>query len=392
MRKICIFTGTRAEYGILKPLMTKIRQDDGLVLQTLVSGAHLSPSLGFTIQEIEADGFDIHEKVDMHLDGDGPPDILRSMGLGMTGFGQALARLRPDMLVILGDRYEAFCAAASALVSTVPVAHLHGGELSEGAMDDAFRHSITKMSHLHFVSTATYRNRVIQLGESPDRVFHVGALGVENSLALPLASQSELGRLLEFSLDEPYLLITFHPATLEPNQAENQINALLDALDDTPHCRFIFTMANADSGGTMINGMVAAWVAENSHRSRLYPSLGQYKYLSAMKHAQAVVGNSSSGIIEAPSLGVPTVNIGDRQKGRIRAESVIDCRADTEDIRRALAKALSASFRKQAAGVINPYQGKDTAETIKEIIRTMSLENIMKKTFMDVVFDPDPSV
>ena len=275
MRKICIFTGTRAEYGILKPLMTKIRQDDGLKLQTLVSGAHLSPSLGFTIQEIEADGFDIHEKVDMHLDGDGPPDILRSMGLGMTGFGQALARLRPDMLVILGDRYEAFCAAASALVSTVPVAHLHGGELSEGAMDDAFRHSITKMSHLHFVSTATYRNRVIQLGESPDRVFHVGALGVENSLALPLASQSELGRLLEFSLDEPYLLITFHPATLEPNQAENQVNALLGALDNAPHCHLIFTMANADAGGTMINRMVADWVAKNRSRSRLYLSQGR---------------------------------------------------------------------------------------------------------------------
>ena len=392
MRKICIFTGTRAEYGLLKPLMVKINGDHGLALQTLVSGAHLSPSLGLTVREIEDDGFDIDEKVDMHLEADGPADILRSMGLGMTGFGQALARLRPDMLVVLGDRYEAFCAAASALVSTVPVAHIHGGELSEGAMDDAFRHSITKMSHLHFVSTTTYRRRVIQLGERPDRVFHVGAPGVENSLALTLASRRELGRLLEFPLDAPYLLITFHPATLEPNQAETQINALLSALDNTPHCRFIFTMANADAGGSMINRMVGDWVAENGARSRLYPSLGQYKYLSAMKHAHMVVGNSSSGIIEAPSFGVPTVNIGDRQRGRIRAESVIDCRPDTDDIRRALAMAMDDGFRKQAAGVANPYQGRDTAETIKEIIRTVSLEDIMKKTFMDAVFDLDTLV
>lgn len=383
MRKICFFTGTRAEYGLLAPLMHEVQKGPGLELQLIVSGMHLSPEFGLTYRAIEDEGFRIDEKVEILLGTDTPTGISDSISLGIRGISRALNRLQPDLLILLGDRFEAFAAATAAWVHRIPIAHLHGGETTQGALDEAFRHAITKMSHLHFASTEVYRQRIIQLGEDPRQVFNVGAIGLEVIERLELLSKSELEADLGFSFGETNLLVTFHPATLERQSAETQFKELLLALDQLAPAKVIFTKANADTDGRMINRLIDLYVSEHPERTLASPSLGQLRYLSAMRQVDAVVGNSSSGIIEAPSLGIPTVNIGDRQKGRVKTASVIDCEPTTETILAACRKALTKELKKIAATVENPYKQSNTSRKIVEILISADLSEL-KKVFFDL--------
>lgn len=387
MRKICVFTGTRADYGLLQPLMREISQTPSLELQVIASGTHLSPEFGNTSLEIEKDGFRIDAKVDIELNSDTPEGIGKSAGLGLIDYSGTLSRLQPDLVVLLGDRYEAFAMAAAATICKIPIAHLHGGELSFGAIDEAFRHAITKMSHLHFTSTPKYRQRVIQLGEAPERVFNVGALGVENIRSLPLLDRDALEKAINFHLGEAVLLVTFHPVTLENNTAGNQFQELLLALEGFPQCKIIFTKANADMDGRVINQMIDTFVVQHPDRSCSFTSMGQLRYLSTMQQATAVVGNSSSGVIEAPSLKVPTINIGDRQKGRIKASSVIDCQPTTQAIEEALKLATSPSFQETTRKVCNPYEKKGTTAAIIRTLKEYDLNGILKKEFYDLAAD-----
>lgn len=382
-RKICIVTGTRAEYGLLRWVMEGIREAQGLELQIIAAGMHLSPEFGLTYREIEHDGFCIDRKVEMLLSSDSANGIIKSMGLGLIGFGEALAQLRPDLMVVLGDRFEVFAAVAAALVSRIPVAHLHGGETTEAAYDEAMRHSITKMSHLHFVAAEDYRRRVIQLGEHPDRVFLVGGLGVDSIKKLTLLDRQALEASLGFELGRRNLLITFHPVTLENATAAQQMTELFAALDGLADTHLIFTMPNADTGSRELFGAVEEFVA-NRKNARAYTSLGQLRYLSCIKHADGVVGNSSSGLLEAPSLGKATVNIGARQQGRLKAESVIDCEADRNSIAEALVKLYSPAFQAKLKTVRNPYGDGGASERIVPILKDYPLETIVKKTFHDL--------
>jgi UDP-hydrolysing UDP-N-acetyl-D-glucosamine 2-epimerase len=383
-RKVCIITGTRAEYGLLYRLMGEIDKDPELSLQIICSCMHLSPEFGSTFREIEADGFTIDKKIEMLLSSDTPVGISKSMGLAFIGFCEAYSDLTPDIAVILGDRFEAFCAASTACVAHIPVAHIHGGEVTQGAIDDSFRHAITKMSHLHFTSTEDYRRRVIQLGEHPDRVFNVGSPGNEYIKGQTFLTCNQLGELFGFPFEEPFIIVTFHPATLEETSMENQFQAILEAIDEFPELRIIFTYANADAGGRRINSMINEYVEQNKHRATSIVSMGQINYLSAMYHAAAVVGNSSSGIIETPSLKIPTINVGDRQKGRIMAESVIDCIPSKEKIVKALKSAFSPSFLRKMKTIENPYEQQGTSFRIKEILKTVNLNGILKKQFYDI--------
>jgi len=383
-RKICVFTATRAEYGLLLPLISALDKAERVKLQLLVSGAHLAPEYGETVRELEADGLHIDERVDMHLGMDTPEGICASMGTGMRGFGEALQRMAPDILVVLGDRYETLAVAAAAQVCGIPLAHISGGETTEGAIDEAFRHSITKMSHLHFTSTEAYRRRVIQLGEAPDRVFHVGALGMENVKSMPLLSRRALEEAVSFAFGDSFLLVTYHPVTLEGPDSTEGCKQLLAALERFPQHRVVFTKANADAGGMAINETIDSFVERHPGDSVAFVSMGRLNYLSAMKHCTAVVGNSSSGIIEAPSLHVPTVNVGDRQKGRVRAVSVIDCEPAEEAIVGALTKALSQEFRSSLEGLSNPYEKPDTSRSIADVLRGFPLDGIIKKAFFDL--------
>lgn len=383
-RTICIITGTRAEYGLLYWLMKEIQEDADLELQIIAAGMHLSPEFGLTYRQIEKDGFKIDRKIEMLLSSDTPVGISKSMGLGMIGYGEALHRMKPDILVLLGDRFETFCMAAAAQVSRIPIAHVHGGETTQGAMDEAFRHSITKMSHLHFTSTEAYRKRVIQLGESPDRVFNVGALGIENIRKLPLLSREDLEKEIGFSLGRQCILVTYHPVTLEQATAQMQFQNLLNAIDTIDGLRAIFTKANADTEGRIINQMIDEYVTIKKNTVISFTSMGQLRYLSAVKHVDAVVGNSSSGIVEAPSFKVPTVNIGDRQKGRIQTRSVINCSPTKDAIVQALKQAFSLEFRQSIQDMTSPYERENTARNIKETIRDFDLKNILKKEFYDM--------
>jgi GDP/UDP-N,N'-diacetylbacillosamine 2-epimerase (hydrolysing) len=384
MRKICVFTGTRADYGLLQPLIREISQTTGLELQVLASGMHLSPEFGNTYREIENDGFRIDAKVEILLSSDTPVGIAKSTGLALLNYSETLERLQPDLVVILGDRFEAFAMAASSVICKTPVAHIHGGELSLGVMDEAFRHAISKMSHLHFTSTEEYRQRVIQLGEAPERVFHVGALGIENIRKLQLLDKDALAKAINFPLPANYALITYHPVTLADQSCEEQFRELLAALDSLPDLQLIFTKANADTDGRVINQLIDQYAQRNAARAIAFTSMGQLRYLSAMRHAALVVGNSSSGIIEAPSFGVPTINIGDRQKGRIKAASVIDCQATRKSICKALAAGLSPEGKAGAAKAANPYEKTGTAKNITKIIKEYDLKGIMKKKFYDL--------
>lgn len=386
MKRIGIMTGTRAEYGLLKPLMQEINKDNDLELYLIVSGMHLSPEFGMTYQEIEEDGFEINAKVEMLLSSDSPAGISKSIGLGVIGFADEFQRADLDMLILLGDRYEALSAAICAMVMRIPIAHLHGGELTEGAIDEGIRHSITKMSYLHFTSTEQYRNRVIQLGENPERVFYVGALGVENIKKINLMTKEELERSIHFEIDENTVIVTYHPVTLENNTVEEQFLNLLEVLDRNPKIRMIFTKANADTNGRIVNELIDKYAAQNSERTCAFVSLGQKRYLSALKYCRIVIGNSSSGIIEAPSFGKPIINIGDRQKGRICADSVINCGYTQQEIQQAMETALTEEFENKASNCRNPYEKENTAANIISVIKDYLLNDKikLKKGFYDI--------
>lgn len=383
-RRISVVTGTRAEYGLLSPLMREIGSQAGLELQIIATGTHLSPEFGLTSREIEADGFRIARKIEMLLSSDTPVGISKSMGLALVGFGEAFDDLKPDIVLLLGDRFEALCTAAAACVARIPIAHIHGGEISQGSMDEAFRHAITKLSHLHFTSTEIYRRRVIQLGEDPKRVFNVGAIGVENIRKIKLLTRVRLEKEIGFSLGEKSILVTFHPATLDERNAADQFHELLMAIDLIPDLRIIFTKANADAGGRAINASMEQYVSCNPGKAVCFDSMGQLRYLSALSHVSAVVGNSSSGIIEAPSVRTPTVNIGDRQKGRIRAASVIDCMPESAAIAGSLRKALSEKFVAHVMRVKNPYQRENTARAIVDLVGKYPLKGILEKRFYNL--------
>ena len=386
MKRIGIMTGTRAEYGLLKPLMQEINKDNDMELYLIVSGMHLSPEFGMTYKEIEEDGFEINAKVEMLLSSDSPAGISKSIGLGVIGFADEFQRADLDMLILLGDRYEALSAAISAMVMRIPIAHLHGGELTEGAIDEGIRHSITKMSYLHFTSTEQYRNRVIQLGENPERVFYVGALGVENIKKINLMTKEELERSIHFEIDENTVIVTYHPVTLENNTVEEQFLNLLEVLDRNPKIRMIFTKANADTNGRIVNELIDKYAAQNSERACAFMSLGQKRYLSALKYCRIVIGNSSSGIIEAPSFGKPIINIGDRQKGRICADSVINCGYTQQEIQQAMETALTEEFENKASNCRNPYEKENTAANIISVIKDYLLNDKikLKKGFYDI--------
>lgn len=382
-RKICVVTGTRAEYGLLAPLMRGIRKDRALTLQIIASAMHLSREFGSTYREITGDGFCVDAKVRIALKTDTPRGLAGSIGETISGVASALARLKPDIVVILGDRFEAFGAAVAAMTSRIPIAHLNGGEATFGLLDEAMRHAITKMSHLHFTSTEAYRRRVIRLGEDPSRVFNVGAIGLDNIRRLVPVSQGALEKGLGFAFNKRNLLVTFHPVTLEEGTARVQCAALLAALDECTDTTLIFTKANADPGGRAINAMIDAYVARRRHKAACFASMGSEKYLSVMRHADAVVGNSSSGIIEAPSFGIGTINIGERQDGRVRAASVIDCAPTQRSIREALGRLYSGRFRRTLRTAVNPYGDGRTAPRIVKVLKRYDLTGILKKRFYE---------
>lgn len=382
-RKICVITGTRAEYGLMRWVMQGIKDDPELTLQIIATGMHLSPEFGLTYRAIENDGFQIDRKVEMLTSSDTSVGIAKSMGLGLIGFADALNELRPDLIVVLGDRFEIFSAVAAALVARIPVAHLHGGETTEGAFDEAFRHSITKMSHLHFVAAEEYRRRVIQLGEQPERVFLVGGLGVDAIKRTALLDRKALEVSLDFRLGMKSLLITFHPVTLEISTAADQMAELLVALGELNDTHLIFTLPNADTGGRVLINMVEQFVALHPN-SRAYTSLGQLRYLSCMAQVDGVVGNSSSGLAEAPSFSKGTINIGDRQRGRLQATSVINCEPTRQSISAALERLYSANFQASLGQVLNLYGEGGASEKVVEFVKHYAIEGIAKKVFYDL--------
>ena len=378
MRKIAVFTGTRAEYGLLYWLLKDLQQDSNVELQLLVSAMHLSPEFGMTYQQIETDGFTITEKVEMLLSSDSAVGTAKSIGLGVLGFADALERMKPDVLVVLGDRFEALAVTQAAMILRIPIAHIHGGEITEGAYDDAIRHAITKLSLLHFTSTEAHRNRVIQLGEHPSRVFNVGAVGLDHLQRSKMFSLAELSASLNFKLEQPYFLVTYHPVTLASEPAKASFENLLKALDAFPQHQIILTYPNADDGGREIIPLLEAYAKQQPSRVLAIPSLGQKRYLSAVKHAAAVVGNSSSGIIEVPSFKVPTVNIGERQRGRLAAESVFSCPSNTA----AIIETLQLGLKSDLTQVVNPYGKGKASEAILKQLKAADLSVV--KTFYDL--------
>ncbi len=388
-RRICIVTGTRAEYGLFYWFMHAVRSDPALELQAIATAMHLEEAFGHTVDQIRADGFRVDAEVPLGLSGDSPLDVARSTGAGVAGIAEAFDRLRPDIVVLLGDRFETLAAAVAAALMRLPVAHVHGGEISEGAIDDAFRHAITKLAHLHFVATEPFRARVIQMGESPDRVFTVGALGLDNLVKLKLPSRAELAERIGLSLERRVFLVTYHPATLGEDDPSVATRALLAALDRFPDVAVIFTKANADPGGRVINAMLEAHVALQPRRAVLVSSLGPSYYLAALKEADVVIGNSSSGLIEAPAAGTPTVNIGVRQKGRPQAASVFDCAEDANAIETAIRRALDPTVDAIIAGDSPPYgRARDAAGAIASRLRDTSLQGLLMKSFHDLTQVP----
>ena len=386
MRKICVVTGTRAEYGLLSRLMRMIKDSDKTQLQIVATNMHLSPKYGDTYKEIEADGFTIDRRVPI-IDENAPDNAhttVLSMAEALRGFANAYYDLQPDILVVLGDRYEILAAATAALIMRIPIAHISGGDVTEGAYDDAIRHSITKMSQLHFPSTDIYKKRIIQLGEQPERVFNVGATGVENIKKLPLLSKEEIEVSIGFALDEKTILVTYHPVTLGNHTAEQDIKEFIGALEERNDVRVVFTMPNSDTGSEAIVRAISKFVDENPERAKAFKSLGVKRYLSVMKYVGAVVGNSSSGLVEVPSFGIPTLNIGDRQKGRLAAESVVNCETDKAAVLVGLKKVLSPEFQEYAKNVQNPYEKANTAEEIFKIISTYPLNELNQKHFYDI--------
>lgn len=383
-RKVCVVTGTRAEFGLLRWLMQEIRNHSGLELQVVATGMHLSPEFGSTWHEIEEAGFAIDARVEMLLSADTNAAVTKSMGLGIIGFADAYERLQPDVIVVLGDRFEIFAAASAALIAGIPMAHLHGGETTEGAFDEAIRHCITKMSHLHFVAADEYRQRVIQLGEQPERVFNVGGMGIDAIKRIKLLNRDELEQSLDFRLGEKSLLITFHPVTLERGASSSaQMGELLAALAELEGTQLIFTMPNADAGGRELSAMVREF-ADSHPNACVFTSLGQLRYFSCLSQVDGVVGNSSSGLLEAPAFNIGTINIGDRQKGRLKAKSVIDCQPSRSEILKALDYMCSPQFQQELKSVDNPYGNGEASEVIAKLIAEYPLENILKKQFYNL--------
>ena len=383
MRKICVVTGTRAEYGLLYWLMKEIDADKYLELKIIATGMHLSEEFGNTYQQIEKDGFTIDEKVDISLTSDTELSISKSMGLGMIGFSDVFNVLQPDLIVVLGDRFEIFSAVSAAMIMRIPVAHLHGGEVTEGAFDESIRHSITKMSHLHFTATNEYRNRVIQLGEQPGMVFNVGGLGIDNINKLKLLNKDDFEKAIDFYLEEKNILVTFHPVTLETSTSKSQFQELLDAISELKNTKIIFTKANSDTDGRVINSMIENYVVKHDN-TIVFTSMGQLNYLSALQFMDAVVGNSSSGLLEVPSFKVGTIDIGDRQKGRIKADSIISCMPNKNSINNAFKKLYSKQFQRIVEKVENPYGRGGASKRIAKIIKDVRLNKIVKKSFYNL--------
>ena len=385
--KICVVTGTRAEYGLLYWLIKFINEDPETELQLVVTGMHLSPEFGLTYKQIEEDGFKINKKIEMLLSSDSEVGIIKSMGLAQISFSEAFDELKPDLVIVLGDRYEIFSSVTAAMVSKIPVGHLSGGEATEGLIDEPIRHSITKMAHLHFTATETYRKRVIQMGENPERVFNVGTPALDNITRMELLDRKDFEDSIDFKLNKRNVMITFHPVTLEKNTSAKQFQELLDAISDLKDTHFIFTKPNSDTDGRVIIDLIDHFVEKNKEKACAFKSLGQLRYLSALKHVELVLGNSSSGLTEAPSFGVATIDIGDRQRGRIKADSVISCEPDKLSISNALKKAFSEDFRKELETVQNPYGEGGASEKILKIIKEYDFSDILKKKFYDVKFE-----
>jgi len=380
MKKIAVFTGTRAEYGLLYWILKGLRDADNVDLQLLVGGSHLSHEFGHTIDNIEKDGFLVTERLDFLLSSDSPQAISKSLALAVIAGADCVARLKPDLLVLLGDRYECLALAQCAMLANIPIAHIHGGEKTEGAVDDVIRHAISKMSHLHFTATKTYQNRVIQLGEHPSRVFDYGAPGLDNIDKLSLLSKKQLADAIELPQLEAFFLVTYHPVTLSSNEAKIALDNLLTVLAEYPKFQVLITFPNADSQGRKLIDVLKTFVSKYSERVKLFESMGQLNYLSAMKHASLVIGNSSSGIIEAPSFQVPTVNIGDRQKGRVCADSVFHCGESVE----AISKSIETALKQEPLHVVNPYGKGGASEKIVEKLITVNIDSLLEKSFYDI--------
>ena len=381
LRKIAVVTGTRAEYGLLKNLLLEIKSDLDLQLQLIVTGMHLSPEFGLTYQQIEHDDFQIDAKVEMLLSSDTAVGISKSLGIGILGFTDVFERLKPDIIVLLGDRFEILAAAQVALFLKIPIAHIHGGELSLGALDDNIRHCITKMSHLHFTAAKPYQKRVIQMGEQPEFVFCSGSPGVERFKKTAFLNQAVLEKTLDFKFKQPTLLVTYHPATLALQLLEKDIHELFTALDAFPEAQVLITKANADEAGRFINRCIDAYANKRPSHVKAFMNLGESYYPSVMRLSDVVIGNSSSGIIEAPSLHIPTVNIGCRQEGRLQASSIINCDTDAHSIQKAIQKALSNAFKDIVKKTVSPYDCDDTAKVIKNTIKKINLKTLPKKVF-----------
>ncbi len=387
MLKIAVLTATRAEYGLLSSIIKRMNNDSQIEVRVVVTGTHLAPEFGSTYKEVEADGVEIDEKIEILDENDGAVAMSRTMANALIHFSEYFDRRRPDALMVLGDRYETLAVCAAAMNTQIPIVHLYGGETTQGAIDEAVRHSISKMSYLHFTSTEEYRRRVIQLGEQPERVFAVGAIGVENALSLSLLTKAELEESVGISLKTPYIVATYHPVTLENESVESQIDAFLQAIERKSDYTYIVTKANADAGGRKVNQMLEEY-AEDHQNVHVVDSLGVKRYLSALKYCNMVIGNSSSGITEAPSFHIPTVNIGNRQKGRSHAETVIDCKNDVESIVKAIDLGETKDFRQICLMAENPFEKPHVAESIVSIIKREMLDKPieLKKEFYDISF------
>lgn len=383
MKKICVVTATRAEFGLLLNVMKRIKEDPELKLCLVVTGTHLMASHGSTVREIEASGVPIAEKIPILKEDDSPEEICQVMGRACARFGEMYARQKPDLLVVLGDRYELIPVCSCALQFRIPIAHISGGEVTAGALDELYRHAITKMSHLHFPGCEAYRKRIIQMGEEPGRVFSYGDVGVENIRTMDIMGKKELEESIGFSLDRPYACVTFHPPTMEGEGAVSQIRELLEALEAFPDMKFILTRANADAGGRKINEIMDSYAGKHENW-KCFPSLGIRRYLSALKYCEMVIGNSSSGIVEAPCFHIPTVNIGNRQKGRLQAESIINCPPVRKEIISAIKRVKSREFQEIAQKAANPYGSGDTSFHIVEEIKKYLKSPDVQKIFYDV--------
>jgi GDP/UDP-N,N'-diacetylbacillosamine 2-epimerase (hydrolysing) len=384
-RKILVITGTRAEYGLMRWLIQYLQDDSDIELQIVATGMHLSPEFGLTFKTIIEDGFEINRRVEMLLSSDTSIGLSKSMGLGMISFAEVYNDLNPDIILVLGDRFEIFAAVASAMVSRIPVAHIHGGEATEGLIDEPIRHSITKMSHIHFTATEVYRNRVIQLGEQPDKVFFTGSPGLDNISELKLYNKDEFEKSINFKIGEKCLLITFHPVTLEKGTSAYQFDELLEAIEYFKDYKVIFTLPNADTDGRIVIEKIQRYVSINPNKSVAFTSMGQIRYLSALKHVCMVIGNSSSGLTEVPSFKIPTINIGDRQQGRIKADSVIDCLSSKEEIIKSISLGLSLEFQSKLQNIQNPYGSGGASKKIVEILKNIDLKNLLKKQFHNII-------